>query len=129
MNYMEQVARILGVELGEQFKIDGIKEIFYIDEEGLKQEYGDNFCFNNGLVWLLNGNAKVVKFPWKPKHNDECYYVAPNGSIVSQIFYTTYSDNLLFYKLGKLYRTREEAEAHIDEDIAFWEGIRKELEE
>ena len=45
---------------------------------------------------------------------------------------TTWSDSsydLALYKLGKLYRTREEAEAQAEEDKAYWDEVRKEIEE
>ena len=66
MNYMKEVARMLGVELGEVFKISGMDCRFWIDECGLLM--GDdkgNYDLNALLAALLAGRLKVEQLPWK----------------------------------------------------------------
>ena len=72
MNYMKQVAKLLDVEIGEEFKIEGhsgnVK--YRLTEENL--EYfsgGKGFTISSTLNCLLNGEYKVVKIP-KPILDD-----------------------------------------------------------
>ena len=73
MNHMEEVAKMLGVELSEEFKIEGYSgNVKYrLTEEGL--EYfsydGKGFTISSTLNCLLNGEYKVVKIP-KPVLDD-----------------------------------------------------------
>ena len=69
MNYMEQVAELLGVELGEKFKINFHGDIssdeYYIDENSIHEvcdgKVNDYCC--PLLIALLNGTDTVVKLP------------------------------------------------------------------
>lgn len=73
MNHMEEVAKMLGVEIGEEFKIEGhsgnVK--YRLTEENL--EYLSScdhwFSISSTLNCLLNGEYKVVKIP-KPVLDD-----------------------------------------------------------
>ena len=69
MNYMEQVAELLGVELGEKFKINFHGDIssneYYIDETSIHEVCDgkvNDYCYPL-LIALLNGSATVVKLP------------------------------------------------------------------
>ena len=66
MNYMEQVAHMLGVELGERFKVSGMDGRFWIDEIGLcmEDDKGD-YDSTALLAALLAGRLKVERLPWK----------------------------------------------------------------
>lgn len=135
MNYMSKIAEMLGVEIGEEFKIrfhcsiDAEDETYFLKEDyGLCDTTGDHIR-NDYLGALLTGRCKIVKLPWKPKGAEPVYYVCPDGLVLMETFNPTYSKHLSMYKIGKLYRTNEEAEAHAEEDKAYWDEIRKELEE
>ena len=67
MNYMEQVTELLGVELGEKFKInfhgDISSEEYYIDENSIHEVYDgrvNDYCYPL-LIALLNGTDTIVK--------------------------------------------------------------------
>ena len=67
MNYMEQVAELLGVELGEKFKINCAGYIssdeYYIDEATIHEVCDgrvNDYCYPL-LIALLNGSDTVVK--------------------------------------------------------------------
>ena len=70
MNYMEQVAKLLGVELGEKFKInfhhgDISSDEYYIDETSIHEVCDgrvNDYCYPL-LVALLNGSDTIVKLP------------------------------------------------------------------
>ena len=73
MNHMEEVAQLLGVEIGEEFKIEGhsgnVK--YRLTEENLEylSSYDHWFSISSTLNCLLNGEYKVVKIP-KPVLDD-----------------------------------------------------------
>ena len=64
MNYMKEVAQLLGVEIGEEFKVDldGVvyRKNFYFTEYSLFT-VGDDKPEVGVLNHLLNGNYKVIK--------------------------------------------------------------------
>lgn len=68
MNRMSEIAQMLGVELGEEFKIKG-DDYSHFDKYRLTEERLEFFANGNWhdvsstLVCLLNGQAKVVKIP------------------------------------------------------------------
>ena len=68
MNRMSEIAQILGIKLGEEFKIKG-DDYSHFDKYRLTEERLELFANGNWhdvsstLVCLLNGQAKVVKIP------------------------------------------------------------------
>lgn len=139
MNYMSKIAEMLGVEIGEEFRIQdhekdvfsvriSEKSVFFIDKDGLF-ERNKSYLRNEVLTQLLQGKASIVKLPWKPKNGEHHYYIDTDGEVAYETFNPSVIYDIALYKLGKLYRTRGEAEAHAEEDKAYWDEIRKELEE
>lgn len=66
MNYMKDVAQLLGVELGEEFKIEGhsSNNIYRLTEENIEYLSCDHwFSISSTLNKLLNGEYKVAKMP------------------------------------------------------------------
>ena len=80
MNYMKQVAEILGVELGEEFKTKcGVDTdvVYRLTETGLEMK------FSLGTVWekfygdmekFLTGELVLEKLPWKPEQEETYYF-------------------------------------------------------
>lgn len=72
-NLIPQIAEMLGVELGEEFKIEGYGEVTFMitDDKGLMATDNNlktGWSSANALfVVLLNGIDEIVKLPWKPK--------------------------------------------------------------
>lgn len=63
---MKEVAQLLGLEIGEGFKIDGRSDnkIYRLTREDLEYfSSGQWFSISNTLTKLLNGEYKVVKIP------------------------------------------------------------------
>ena len=123
MNYMKQVAEMLGVELGEKFKVrptDGCKPdraTYMIDEIGVK--YTGNtgrpmYRDDTTLDRLLNGSDEIVKLPWKPKDGEGYFYINKLG-VAGHMTFSGSSVDIALYAFGNCFRTREEAEAHKDE--------------
>lgn len=128
MNHMEEVAKMLGVELGERFKCDngqeyeltpnGIKGIF---DYPIDPRYEDEKLFNNVLVALLNGEIDIAPKPWRPKDGATFWYVDKHGRVWDDYWDEDYGvDHLNYYRLGNCYRTKQEAEANRDKWVAFY---------
>lgn len=75
-NLIPEIAKMLGVELGEEFKVKGYKLTYMItDDKGLMatdDSLETGWTPANALfIVLLNGKAEIVKIPWKPKMYEE----------------------------------------------------------
>ena len=121
-NHMAEVAKILGVELGEPFKItSGIK-----DDYQSYYRFTENNCFEtsyDGVEWkttiaavllkhILMGDIRIVKLPWKPAIGVE-YYIPSITLAKKHDIRKWYNieDNQRHYNLGIVCKTREEAVA------------------
>ena len=66
MNYMKDVAQLLGLEIGEKFRIEGhsSNNIYRLTEENIEYLSCDHwFSISSTLNNLLNGQYKVAKIP------------------------------------------------------------------
>ena len=65
MNYMEQVAQMLGVELREEFFIKNDNNRYWISENGMFRysKYNEWVVSSVELMELLTGEAEIVKIP------------------------------------------------------------------
>lgn len=64
MNYMEQVAKMLGVELDQEFKLKGISKVFKITKDGLYMKTAltdDWLLVNYAIGSILIGDHEVKK--------------------------------------------------------------------
>lgn len=62
-NKMEEVAKLLGVELEEEFRIEGYDGLGKITELGLERYVRGWFMDSVMLIELIKGTAKIVKIP------------------------------------------------------------------
>lgn len=130
MNYYKQVAEMLDLEMDEKFKLksDGIDcygGTYYFSEDGLKCI--DSTLNNNWvLASILVGKAKIVRFPFKPKIGGSYWHYYPiNGAVYKDKWMGGYYD-LLCWKTGNCFKTKEEALAKGRENI---KAIYKEFNE
>lgn len=65
MTYMEQIAKMLGVEIGEEFKIEGYDNNlkFQFTKEAFVQSMGDVWITSVAIMNVLEGNRKLIKLP------------------------------------------------------------------
>lgn len=125
VNHMEEVAKILGVELGEEFEVPIYSSRSYkIDESGISVY--DDGAWKSGmpsasfiLENLLAGRYTIKRKPWKPQYEEKYWYVCPDGEVDSSYWVNTTGGNSK-YKLGNCYRTKEEAGANRDKWVAFY---------
>ena len=126
-NHMAEVAKMLGVEIGEKFTFEDLygemMGIAVIAESGFKLlEHNVNYTnswFQYTLENLLTGKFTIKRKPWKPK-DGERYWLVGNGGMVNYCVWKGYEGDIYTYKLGNCYRTREEAEANRDKWVAFY---------
>lgn len=141
-NLMPQIAEMLGIELGEEFKVEGDKDFeqktFYLTARGLKVKLAQ--CPEKEipamavLDSLLFGDTKIIKLPWKPK-KDHVYYSfyvdwKDDGENymwkVTKYFWTDSFLDFAAFKAGWVFRTREEAKAALP-SVAKESGMKYEL--
>lgn len=119
MNYMSEVAKMFGVQLGEHFECD--------DNNWFNLEYWftDKALMCNGvpaadsLMMLLDGTLTIKKKPWKPQYDEEYYCINSTGHVCKEKWYGDVIDTL-YYKLGNCYKREHQAEANIDRWISFY---------
>lgn len=115
-NLIPQIAEMLGVELGEEFKVKGYKLTYMItDDKGLmatddSPETGWTPA-NTLFAALLNGDAEIVKLPWKPKMYEEYWTFGKLGKqwTVGTLSWKELPYEILLLSKGWVYRTRAEA--------------------
>jgi uncharacterized Ntn-hydrolase superfamily protein len=118
---MEKVAEILGVKLGEKFKING--EVYWLDKDGMIDDTGHRPFSTLGR--LVIGQYTIEKLPWKPQESDRYWVVLKDRHAVRYFWDDDCVDYSLYYA-GNCFATREEALAHAPEVI---EKLRRKYEE
>lgn len=118
-NLIPEITKLLGVEVGEEFKVKGDDELTYIftDDDGLKITFaGDieisQISINSAFVALVMGKDEIVKLPWKPKKGDAYYTfeVFRGKWVVRSLWWTGAPCNYALLDKGWVFRTKEEAE-------------------
>lgn len=115
-NLIPEIAQMLGVELGEKFKIDTSgDDIFQITESGVWMRKG----IDKGewvekpfeFVMLCNGDAEIIRLPWKPKMYEEYWTFGKLGKqwTVGTLSWKELPYEILLLGKGWVYRTRAEA--------------------
>ena len=143
MNHMKDVAQLLGVELEEEFKIEGHPDYrrYKLTEEHLMYTSDDKWhTLPATITYLLNGKCKVVKMPKpvlddvekeylstviKPFRNSVKYFykfTCANGdyeAIVAKIEAYGYCDSLNFpkFKKGSMYTGMEPIKEYSLEEL------------
>ena len=136
MSYWKEFAEILELELEQEFvltDVDGSrKDIFTykITEDGIfyKSKISNDWFKTELVDELLNGCIKAVPKPWKPKKGDiYSYYI--NSTYfdgTNSCMWTDEGLDLLLWKVGNCFKTRDEAE---DKGKEIMEQIQKEYDE
>ena len=132
-NLIPQIAQMLGVELGEEFKVKGDDETTYIfTDDGLKLTYDGGIGISSEVAFaaLVYGKDEIVKLPWKPKKGDVYYTFSFGGLseewvVVKQQWDAHPYERALLDK-GWVFPTREAAEAALPA-VAAGIGVEYEL--
>ena len=116
-NHMAEVAKLLGVKLGEVFFIkeypSDSKMYLKFTENGLERSLDkDSWAKAAGWVWelIITGALKINKLPWRPSRSDT-YYMPSVTSIDKYIklFWTGSKNDEDSYQQGLVLRTKKEA--------------------
>ena len=125
-NHMQKVAKMLGVELGEEFMCsNGYK--YVLREDGIIELKYKNDCRISALTFapvlnsLLSGELVIKHKFWKPSKGETFWAVYPSGRVENLTCCNDLLDRF-FQKLGNCYRTEEEATHDRNKWIAFYES-------
>ena len=118
-NLIPEIAKLLGVEVGEAFKVKGDDDLTYtLTDDGLKITFAGGIeisqvSTNSAFVALVMGKDEIVKLPWKPKKGEDYYTFGGSDGIwrVSQQHWTCHPFDLAVLAKGWAFHTREEAES------------------
>ena len=132
-NYMPEVARMLGVEIGEEFDII-INEMemlthgpYKITDNAIVDYVG---CKTKNLLYgLLTGEYTIQKRPWRPKDGEEYWAVLTNGDVGWRYFRKGNANSLAFLYMGNCFPTEEAALAAVTEMLEKFEEIKKGVRE
>ena len=116
-NLIPEIARMLGVEIGEEFKIKGRKGAIYkfiVDELLVSDDDAEKayIATHAPLVGLVKGDIEIVKLPWKPKRGDAYYTfeIFRGKWVVRSLWWTGAPCTYALLDKGWVFRTKEEAE-------------------
>lgn len=129
-NHMEEVAKLLGVELDEEFEIifvppsschatvkltiDGVKVI--------NTDVYDVFNFKAYLLeHLIKGNYGIKRIPWKPMIRESYWSIKPNGDALEGLWLNEWVD-IYHYKIGNCYQTKENALNNRNKWVEFYKS-------
>lgn len=120
-NLIPQIAQMLGVELGEEFKVvhkvvyktgfeiicNFTKEGVFVHEEGCSGKYDKEL-----LADIICGKAEIVKLPWKPKKGETYYTFELLGDkwVVRSSRWGGFPNEYALLGKGWVYRTEAEAQ-------------------
>ena len=121
-NYMREIAELLGVELGDIFKVANInnniknENYFRLTKKGLEISRGSDHWWRGTapsiLAGIMTDKYRIITFPWKPKIN-EVYYVPciqPDDSCMwTKFLWLNHKGDNKLYQLGLVCKTIEEA--------------------
>lgn len=113
-NLIPKIAEMLGVELGEEFKVKGYDPTCWFDLDGLHfdgwvAEDEEDAMLHN----LLCGEAEIIKLPWKPKKGDAYFTFGLLGDkwVVRSLWWGGFPEEYALLSKGWMYRSEKEAQA------------------
>ena len=134
-NLIPEIAKMLGVELNEEFKIKGREGVIYkfivdgliVSDDDVEKVYT---TANMPLIGLISGDIEIAKLPWKPNLNER-YWTFMSSLEGRKLYVLNYMwDNsvidVALHKVGWVYRTQEEAKSALPK-VAKELGVKYEL--
>ena len=137
-NLMPQIAEMLGLQLGEEFKVKGYDELTYrFTNDGLELTHDSGIelakiSANVAFVDLVNGKDEIIKLPWKPKAGEPYYsfggrfFGDPTVWIVVDVIWQGLAYDVAMFDKGWVYKSKEEAKAALPK-VAAEMGVEYEL--
>lgn len=115
-NLIPEIAKMLGVELGEEFKVvskDGSERACVFNHDGLLDNTTYAYYNKELFADIICGKLEIIKLPWKPTLDDNYYtfkLVRGKWSVCVGWWENEPHCYALLEK-GWIYRTKAEAEA------------------
>lgn len=120
-NYMADVAKMLGVKLGEQFRLRRIidqkclKDTYVFDENGFwgKTKGCKRYYNVQSTVWqfLFTGDYEVVKLPWEPKYGETYFRPGGNFEYTVKSIWENFPAEFALKEAGMIFKTKAACEA------------------
>ena len=111
-NYMENVAKLLGLKLKENFEINDFSDgVFWIDELGLQgtcEKYDMSVIFEG----LICGRFTIKEEPWKAKGSDVFftpYFISDKEYGEHRVDQVSENTSKEYYDCGFMCKTKEQA--------------------
>ena len=126
---------MLGVELGEEFEVEGITELkCALSKDGLFVTNADRDYSHSVLLKdVLVGDKEIVRRPWRPKIGQPYWTVTVSRDGIKDVAPVSQYDGDEFdfnnILMGNCFPSREAAEAAAPEIVRFYEDVRKMVEE
>ena len=114
-NYMPEIAKMLGVEVGEIFKMTDYNSLYRFTERGLEFKGTAGWCLSERIEWLLTGRNEILKLPWQPRYDEKYYKPSENFSYAVAMFWHNRPWDFAYKETGMVFRTKEECEAALPE--------------
>lgn len=115
-NKWSAVAALFDVQMGEEFDIeDTLHSPYKFTDSGLVDRDGDEAPAT--LSRLVSHPSTVIKRPFRPQEGEEYWFVIAFGecnNVSSSIMHGCVGD-YLYISSGNCYRTKEEAQKHVEE--------------
>ena len=122
MNLIPEIAKMLGVEIGERFEVDSIDHAngiyYYFSETELLEHRKDrtpDYAQYRKLADLIYGDEKVIKLPFEPKKGDRYFRIFINADKdlkVTEDLWVGWTTDYMCKYCGNCFRTLAEAEKH-----------------
>lgn len=117
-NLIPEICKMLGVEIGEKFKIKGEDELTYrFDSDGLTLTHDSGIelakiSANVAFVDLVNGTDEIIKLHYRPDYRQMYWTFGLKDGIwvVVPREWEDYPAEILLADKGWAYRSKEEAE-------------------
>lgn len=116
-NYMADVAKLLGIELDEEFMVTEDDNIYKLTKDGLKYKSDDGnwYYVNDVFLNLLDGTLEIVKLPWQPKCDEKYYHPSTYFQYADVDLWNDCSLDFALKEADMAFRTKEECEAALPE--------------
>lgn len=112
-NKMADVAKLLGIELEEEFMVTEDDSIYKLTKDGLeyKSDNGNWYYANDAFLNLLDGTIEIVKLPWQPKRGEEYYFPATGFQYSCPAAWYNSPIDFALKEAGMIFKTKAECEA------------------
>ena len=120
-NCMAAVAKMLGVELGEEFIIENKdrKETVVLAADGFHVIQPNNVLgpdHGKLLSKVLQGLFEVKKIPWEPKFKERYFWPSAFDQGIKDAYWRGDTFDYAMKALDLVYRSEEEAKANLSKD-------------